>query len=178
VLQAIDHLDVGQLDDGTAIGDAIGTAVNRLRDAPGPSRVLILMTDGQSNRGLIDPLTAARAALTYHVKIYTIGVGTRGMAPFPSGVGPDGTVHFTMQKVAVDDTLLQHVAAMTGGQYFRATDAATLHAIYQQINQLEKTTIHTTTPVQYAELFRWSLGSAVFLFLLELSIAAVRAPLP
>jgi Ca-activated chloride channel family protein len=166
------------LDDGTAIGDAIGTAVNRLHGAPSPSQVLNLLTDGQNNRGIVDPVTAARAALTYHVKIYTIGVGTRGMARVPVGIGPQGKEQFAMQKVLVDDTLLTQVATFTGGRYFRATNAAALRAIYHQIDTLEKTKNTTKVPVHYADLFQWTLGGAVLLLLLELIIAAVRGPLP
>lgn len=177
LLQAVDNLRIGQLDDGTAIGDAVATAANRLRTAPGKSRVMIVMTDGQNNRGTVDPLTAARAALTYGIRIYTIGIGTRGMAPFPQ-VGPDGKQHLVMQKVDVDDTLLTKMAEMSGGQYFRATDAETLKDIYGQIDKLEKTKITAKAPMHYAELFRWSLGSAIVLLLLEMAVAAVRAPLP
>ncbi|HXC25638.1 MAG TPA: VWA domain-containing protein [Gemmatimonadaceae bacterium] len=179
LLQAVDNLQVGQLDDGTAIGDGIITAARGLYKAPGKSRVIILLTDGVNNRGAVDPLTAAKAAITYGIKIYTIGVGTRGMALVPMSIDSvTGKPHFSMQKVDVDEALLTQVAEMSGGQYFRAVNSASLQDIYQQINTLERSPIQTTSYTHYRELFRWPLGIAIVLLLIELSIAAVRAPLP
>jgi Ca-activated chloride channel family protein len=178
LLEAVDNLQIGQLNDGTAIGDGIATAANRLRNAPGKSRVMILLTDGVNNRGTIDPLTAARAAGTYGIKVYTIGVGTKGMAQVPVGMDPEGTLRFAWQPVQIDEALLTQVSQITRGRYFRATDAAALDRVYQQINMLERSTIHATTYVRYTELFRWPLGAALLLLLLELTLSAVRAPLP
>ncbi len=160
VLQAVDNLQPGQLEDGTAIGNAIATAANRLRNAPGKSRVMILLTDGVNNRGDIDPMTAAQAARAYGIKIYTIGVGTEGMAPVPVGRGLYG-LRFEEQPVEIDEALLTRISQLTGGRYFRARDAAALRSIYSQIDALERTPVQSTTYVRYAELFRWPLGLAL-----------------
>ena len=120
---AVDNLAAGQLEDGTAIGTAIATAANRLRDAPGRSRVMIVLTDGENNRGAIDPRTAAKAAGVFGIKIYTIGVGTEGMAPVPVGRGLFG-LRYENRLVRIDEPLLSDIAKMTGGRYFRARDAA------------------------------------------------------
>lgn len=177
LMQAVDNLQAGQLEDGTAIGTAIATAANRLRSAPGKSRVMILLTDGVNNRGDIDPLTAARAAAAFGIKVYSIGVGTQGMAPVPVGRGIYG-LRYENQPVEIDEALLTNVSRMTGGRYFRAVDATALQDIYTQINTLERTPVQSTTYVRYTELFRWPLGLAVVALMLELGIAAVKAPLP
>lgn len=177
VLQAIDNLQAGQLEDGTAIGTGIATAANRLRNAPGKTRVIILLTDGVNNRGSIDPRTAAQAAGALGIKIYTIGVGTEGMAPVPVGRNLYGLV-YEMQPVEIDEALLSQISRMTGGQYFRARDAAALERIYDRINTLERSPIQSTTYVAYHELFRWPLGLAILALVLEVGMTAARAPLP
>lgn len=177
VMQAVDNLQAGQLEDGTAIGTAIATAANRLRNAPGKSRVMILLTDGVNNRGDIDPMTAARAAAAFGIKIYSIGVGTQGMAPVPVGRGLYG-LRYEEQPVEIDEALLANISRMTGGRYFRAVDATALQNIYSQIDSLERTAVQSTTYVRYTELFRWPLGVAVLALVLELGVAAVKAPLP
>ena len=150
VYQALDQLQAGsqQLEDGTAIGTAIATAANRLRRAPGESRVIILMTDGENNRGEIDPITAAQAAAAYDVKIYTIGVGSEGLAPIPVATGPFGLQYATL-PVHIDETLLREIASLTNGRYFRATNEAALDSVYQQIDTLEKTTVEVRRYVEY-----------------------------
>jgi Ca-activated chloride channel family protein len=177
VTAAIDNLTIGQLEDGTAIGTAIATAANRLKDAPGRSRVMILLTDGENNRGSIDPRTAAKAAAAFGIKIYTIGVGTEGMAPVPVGRGLFG-LRYENRIVRIDEPLLQDIAKYTGGRYFRARDAAALEQIYDQINQLEREPVRTRTYVRYTELFRWPLYLAALAFIVELLLAARRGPLP
>ena len=177
VLAAVDNLQPGQLEDGTAIGTAIATAANRLRTAPGKSRVLVLLTDGVNNRGSIDPRTAAQAAAAFGVKIYTIGVGSRGMAPVPVGRGVFG-LRYENRPVEIDDALLTEIAQMTGGRYFRATDAAALQRIVEQIDRLERAPVRTRTYVRYTELFRWPLGLALLSLALELTLLAWRGPLP
>ena len=177
VLAAVDNLAAGQLEDGTAIGTAIATAANRLRDAPGRSRVLILLTDGENNRGSIDPRTAAQAAGTIGVRIYTIGVGTEGMAPVPVGRGLFG-LRYENRPVRIDEPLLTDVATSTGGRYFRARDAAALQNIYAQIDRLERVPVRTRTYVRYTEQFRWLVGLALAALLLELGLFAWRGPLP
>jgi Ca-activated chloride channel family protein len=116
--RAIQDLNVDLLEDGTAIGTALATAANRLRRTPGSSRVVILLTDGENNRGEVDPITAARAAAAYGIRTYTVGVGSEGVAPVPIGPGPLGTEYATM-RVHLDEDLLRQIAAITGGQYFR-----------------------------------------------------------
>jgi Ca-activated chloride channel homolog len=177
VQAAISNLQPGQLEDGTAIGTAIATAANRLKDAPGRSRVMVLLTDGVNNRGSIDPRTAAQAATAFGIKIYTIGVGTEGMAPVPVGRGMFG-LRYELRPVEIDDALLSEVARMSGGRYFRARDAAALQRITEQIDQLERTPVRTRTYVRYTELFRWPLALALLALAGELLLLAWRAPLP
>lgn len=177
LMQAVDNLQAGQLEDGTAIGLGIATAANRLRDAPGRSRVMIVMTDGVNNRGSVDPRTAARAASVYGIKIYAIGVGTVGLAPVPVGRGPAG-LRYELQPVRIDEALLSEVARMTGGRYFRARDAAALRQVYQQIDLLERTTVQSRSYVRYSELFRMPLGLGLLAFVGELALLARRAPIP
>jgi Ca-activated chloride channel homolog len=174
---AVDNLAAGQLEDGTAIGTAIATAANRLRNAPGRSRVMILLTDGENNRGAIDPRTAAKAAAVFGVKIYTIGVGTEGMAPVPVGRGLFG-LRYENRIVRIDEPLLSDIAKATGGRYYRARDAAALERIYQEINSLEREPVRTRSYVRYTELFRWPLYLAALTLVAELLLAARRGPLP
>jgi Ca-activated chloride channel family protein len=150
IYQAIDQLQAGtqQLEDGTAIGTAIATAANRLRNAPGESRVMILLTDGENNRGEIDPITAAQAAAAFDIKIHTVGVGSEGVAPIPVAAGPFGLQYATLQ-VHIDEELLTEIADLTGGRYFRATNAAALDSIYHEIDQLEKSTVDVRRYVEY-----------------------------
>lgn len=149
IFQALEQLEVGVLEDGTAIGTAIATAANRLRQAPGKSRIMILMTDGENNRGQIDPLTAARAAAAFDIKIYAIGVGTDGVAPIPVARGLLGGYQYAMLPVHIDEDLLREVADLSGGRYFRATNAAALDSIYDQIDQLEKTSVEVRRYVEH-----------------------------
>jgi Ca-activated chloride channel family protein len=177
ILQSIDNLQAGQLEDGTALGLGIATAANRLRDAPGKSRVMIVVTDGVNTRGDIDPLSAAKAAAVYGIKIYGIGVGTEGVAPVPVGRDVFG-LRFENQPVKIDEALLRQIAALTGGRYFRARDGAALRQIYSQINLLERAPVESRTRVSYTELYRLALGIAIAALLAELALTAWRAPLP
>lgn len=177
VQAAVDNLAAGQLEDGTAIGTAIATAANRLRDAPGRSRVMILLTDGENNRGSIDPRTAAKAAGVFGIKIYSIGVGTEGMAPVPVGRGLFG-LRYENRPVRIDEPLMTDIAKITGGRYFRARDAAALQRIYDEINRLEREPVRTRSYVRYTELFRWPLYLATLALVIELLLAARRGPLP
>jgi Ca-activated chloride channel family protein len=174
---AVENLQAGQLEDGTAIGTAIATAANRLRDAPGRSRVMILLTDGENNRGAIDPRTAAKAAAAFGIKIYTIAVGAIGMAPVPVGRGLTG-LRYEYRPVTIDEPLLRDIASTTNGRYFRAVDAAALQRIYEQIDALERAPIRTRTYVRYAEQFRWPLAIALLALTLEMGLLAWRGPLP
>ena len=177
VASAINNLQPGQLEDGTAIGTAIVTAANRLKDAPGQSRVMVLLTDGVNNRGSTDPRTAARAAAALGIRIYTIGVGTEGMAPVPVGRGLFG-LRYEMRPVEIDDALLAEVARITGGRYFRARDAAALDRITHEIDRLERVPVQTRTYVRFTELYRWPLALALIALASEMAIAARRGPLP
>ena len=177
VAAAINNLQPGQLEDGTAIGTAIATAANRLKDAPGQSRVMVLLTDGVNNRGSIDPRTAARAAAALGIRIYAIGVGTEGMAPVPVGRGLFG-LRYEMRPVEIDDALLTEVARLTGGRYFRARDAAALDRITREIDRLERVPVQTRTYVRFTELYRWPLALAALALTVELVLAARRGPLP
>lgn len=144
----------GVIEDGTAIGNGLATAINRLRESDSKSKVIILLTDGVNNRGEIAPLTAAEIAAAQGIRVYTIGVGTMGMAPYPAvdiyGMPTGDTV---MAKVEIDEETLRRIASLTGGRYFRATDKAKLKAIYDEINRLEKSKIEVTERVAYHELF-------------------------
>ncbi|HZS59666.1 MAG TPA: VWA domain-containing protein [Gemmatimonadaceae bacterium] len=177
VQAAITNLQAGELDDGTAIGTAIATAANRLRVAPGRSRVMVLLTDGDNNRGSIDPRTAAQAAAAFKIKVYTIGIGTDGMAPVPVGRGLFG-LRYENRPVHIDYDLLNDIAKMTNGRFFRARDADALGRIYQQIDQLERVPVRTQSFVHYRELFRWPLTFGLLALLLELGLLAWRGPLP
>lgn len=177
VLAAVDNLQPGQLDDGTAIGTAIVTAANRLRGAPGRSRVIVLLTDGVNNRGTIDPRTASQAAAAIGVKIYAIGVGTEGMAPVPVGRGVFG-LRYENRPVEIDDALLTEVAQRTGGRYFRARDAEALDRITAEIDRLERTPVRTKIYTRYTELYRWPLTLALLALVLELGLAAWKGPIP
>jgi len=177
VLAAVDNLQAGQLEDGTAIGTAIATAANRLRDAPGRSRVMVLLTDGENNRGAIDPRTAARAAAAFDIRVYTIGVGTEGLAPVPVGRGLFG-LRYENRPVRIDEPLLRDVAATTGGRYFRARDAAALQSIYEQIDLLERAPVQTRSYLRFTERYHWPLALGLLALALEILLFARRGPLP
>ncbi len=177
--QSVLDLRVGELDDGTAIGTAIATGANRLRRVEGKSKVMVLMTDGENNRGRIDPRTAAEAAELVGVRIYTIGIGTEGEARTPIGTGIGGRLRYQTLPVRIDEELLQDIAETTGGRYFRATDAEVLRGIFQQIDQLEKTPVEITRFTQHNESYRVALLIGLAALALELMIGAtmvVRVP--
>ena len=142
------------IQDGTGIGVGLGTAINRLRDSQAKSKVVILLTDGMNNSGLIDPMMAAEMAKEYKIKVYTIGIGTNGMAESPYGFAPNGDILYRKMKVEIDEALMKNIAKTTGGQYFRATDTKKLAQIYAEINKLETTKIDEQKFVQRNELFR------------------------
>lgn len=172
--RALEQLETGQLEDGTAIGTAIATAANRLRRAPGASRVMILMTDGENNRGEIDPITAARAAAAFDIKVYTIGVGSEGVAPIPIARGMFGGYQYANLPVHIDEELLTEIADITGGQYFRATNEAALDSIYQRIDELEKTEVEVRTYTSYTPRHLPFVLLATVLFVAEWGLLASR----
>ncbi|MDK2908460.1 MAG: Ca-activated chloride channel [Bacteroidales bacterium] len=163
------QLKSGMIEDGTAIGDGLTTAVNRLRESDAISKVIILLTDGENNRGNIDPLTAGEIAKKMGVRVYTIGVGTRGMAPYPFKT-PFGTQYQNVE-VKIDEKLLQEIARMTGGQYFRATSNSTLRDIYSQIDQLEKSRIDVSEFHNRIDEFRPLVVIALLLLIFEMLLS-------
>ncbi|MBT5394234.1 MAG: VWA domain-containing protein [Flavobacteriaceae bacterium] len=167
VLEALKEIKYGALTDGTAIGMGLATSVNRLKDSKALSKVIILLTDGVNNAGFIEPATAAELAVEYDIKTYTIGLGTNGNALSPIAYNPDGSFRYGMAEVQIDEALLEQIATLTGGKYFRATDNKKLEAIYNEINSLEKTEVATFKFYAYEEKFRtWAIAGLVF-FLLE-----------
>ncbi|MBS1588977.1 MAG: VWA domain-containing protein [Bacteroidetes bacterium] len=149
--EQINSVKSGVLMDGTAIGDGLATAVDRIRRSDGKSKVIILLTDGVNNIGKVGPELALEVAKAYKVRVYTIGIGTRGMAPYPVQT-PMG-IQKQMQEVQIDEPLLQKIATETGGKYYRATDNASLKNIYNDIDKLEKTKVEISSYKHYAELF-------------------------
>jgi Ca-activated chloride channel family protein len=166
LLSQLSNVQSGLLEDGTAIGSGLATAVDRLRNSPSKTKVIILLTDGENNGGLIDPNTAKEIAKEVGVRVYTIGMGTEGFAPVP--VQTPGGVIMQREKVNIDEKLLTQIANETGGHYYRAKDNASLKNIYSEIDQLEKSKIETTTIRRYTEKFYPFALAAALLLLLEL----------
>jgi len=155
----------GMIEDGTAIGLGLANAVNRLRDSEAKSKVVILLTDGFNNQGSIPPLTAAEIAREFGVRVYTIGVGTKGLAPYPFKTH-FGTTAYQQVEVKIDEPTMQEIAKLTGGKYYRATNNRNLAAIYEEIDQLEKSKIEVTEYRKKSEEFLpFALLAAIFLFL-------------
>ena len=178
LVRGLERLRIGLVEDGTAIGSGIASSVNRLRDRRAKSRVVILLTDGENNSGKVSPLTAADAARALGVRVYTIGAGTRGEAPMPI-VDRFGRQRIVMTPVDVDEETLQKVAETTGAKFFRATDTDSLRRIYEEIDQLEKTTETMKHFEEYRELFPWAILGALSLLCLEaLRAASTRRGLP
>jgi Ca-activated chloride channel homolog len=167
--QNIDRLKIGVIDENrTAVGSALSTAVNRLREVQSKSKIVILMTDGQNNSGKIEPLQAAEAAEALKVKVYTIGVGMRGNAPMPAGRNPfTGETMYQLTPVDIDENTLQKIADMTGGKYYRADNAERFQAIYAEIDKLEKTEKEIHKYAQHRELFGWVILPGLTLLVLE-----------
>jgi Ca-activated chloride channel family protein len=160
VYSLVDNIVSRMAGDGTAIGDAIGLGVKKLRERPEGSRILILVTDGENTEGSLPPQLAAKLAAHEGIRIYTIGVGSKGLVPFFE----DGRM--TQVKMEIDEELLTEVAAITGGEYFRATDSDALEKIYQRIDALEKTQAESRTVMIPRPLYRWPLGLALLALLL------------
>jgi Ca-activated chloride channel family protein len=171
----LESLKIGMVEDGTAIGSAIGSGTNRLRDRKSKSRLLILLTDGMNNAGRIPPLIAAEAAETLKIKVYTIGAGTRGEALIP-GTNMFGQRQLVPTKVDIDEKTLTEVAEITGARYFRATDTASLAKIYEEINSMETTTRTIKNFEHYRELFPFFVSGA--LILLGFALYNSRKKLP
>jgi Ca-activated chloride channel family protein len=165
------RLEIGTINsDATAIGDALTTAVNRLRDLKSKSKIIILATDGQNNSGKIEPLLAADAAAALGVKIYTVGIGEQGSAPMPVFMGGQ-KVGYQNVPVDVDESTLQKIAGKTGGRYYRADNADKFQQIYAEIDKLEKTEATISKYTEYKELFAWLVAGGLLLLLLEIILA-------
>lgn len=169
--QNLDRLEIATREkDGTAIGSALTAALNRLREIKSRSKIVILMTDGQNNAGKIPPLTAAEAAQALGVKVYTIGVGTRGMAPIPY-IDPFGTKRYTQQPVDIDEDTLREISSRTHGRYYRADKTETLRSIYDEIDRLEKTEVQVKKYQRYREVFPMFALPGLALLLLEIILS-------
>ena len=173
LINLMKEVQTGLIEDGTAIGNGLATAVARMKDSDAKSRVVILLTDGVNNSGEISPQTAAEIAKTYGIRVYTIGVGANGMAPYPV-MTPWG-VDIQQMKVEIDEKLLQEIADVTGGRYFRATDNTKLSEIYSEINKMEKARTTIDSFPVYKELFgRYALAALICLLLELLVFVAIR----
>lgn len=173
LLQFLEKVEIGMVEDGTAIGSGIGSSVDRLKNTKAKSKVVILLTDGRNNAGEIDPFTAAEIAKTLGIKVYTIGAGTKGLAPFPA-IDLFGNTVMRQVKIDIDDDALREIAKITDGKYYRATDTESLKEIYRQIDKLEKTESEVTQYTEYSELFHYFLFPAFGLLLFELGLTKTK----
>ena len=171
--QNLERVKIGSVEDGTAIGSALATSVNRLRDQPSKSKIVVLLTDGQNNAGKIIPETAAQAAKAMGVKVYTIAAGVRGEAPIPV-TDAFGNKRLAMAQVDVDEDTLKKIAAETGGKFFRATDTESLKNIYAEIDRLEKTTHQLKKFEHHTELFAWAVEPALAVLGAGIGLAQTR----
>ena len=178
VLSSLNSIEYNSIiEGGTAIGMGLATAVNRLKESTAKSKVIILLTDGENNSGFIDPKIASELAVEFGIKVYTIGLGTNGMASSPIGIDQNGRFRYGNQPVKIDEALLKEIAKTTGGKYFRATNNTKLNEIYEEINKLEKTDIEEFKYTSYEEQFRpWAiLGLCLLGFELLLRYTVFRS---
>jgi len=166
VKNLIKEMHSGMLIDGTALGEGLATAIARIKDSPAKSKVIILLTDGVNNMGSVAPVTAGEIARTFGIRVYTIGVGTKGMAPYPVKT-PFG-IQYINQEVQIDEDVLKEISSSTDGRYFRATDSKSLKRIYEEIDQLEKTKVEVSEFKRYSEEFLPWLFAAALIFGIEL----------
>ena len=168
VLRALNDIKYNTtIEGGTAIGSGLATAVNRIKDSKAKSKVIILLTDGVNNSGFIDPKTASELAVAYDIKVYTIGIGTNGMALSPVSILPNGNFHYERVPVEIDEELMKEIAKVTGGKYFRADNNKKLESIYEEINKLEKTDVEEFKYYNYEEKYRPLIVLAFALLLFE-----------
>mgnify|MGYP002397557680 CR=1 FL=1 len=167
IQQFLRDLQVGRLEDGTAIGMGLSTAVNRLKDSPSRTKIVILLTDGENNAGYIPPMKAAEIAKTLGIRVYTVGIGTQGIVMSPARRNPDGSYDYAPRQMDFDTGLLMEIAALTGGQFYRAWSEKDLAGIYDEIDRLEKTKIEVTTVRRTTEYYFWFVGIAVAFLLFE-----------
>ena len=170
LIKNLERIKIGAIEDGTAIGSAISSSLNRLKDTEAKSRIIILLTDGINNAGRISPLTAAEAATALGIKIYTIGAGVKGLAPYPMR-GFWGETVYQNVKIEIDETMLKEIARVSGGKYFRATDTKSLEEIYKEIDALEKTPVEETGFQEYKELFPVFLMLGLILLMSEIILS-------
>ncbi len=173
LLNFLDEVTFGMVEDGTAIGMALANSCNRLKDSPAKSKVIILLTDGVNNAGEIDPVTAAEIAKTLGIKVYAIGAGRPGPAPYPVDDPVFGRRYVNVEN-EIDEESLRKIADLTGGKYFRATDEKGLKHIYEEISSLERTKIKTTQYLQFNELYLYFLISGLGLILIEVVLSQTR----
>ena len=170
LLQNLERVKIGMIEDGTAIGLGLASSLNRLKDTKAKSKVVILLTDGRNNAGDISPSLAAEAACSLGIKVYTIGAGTKGLAPYPARDFFGNKVYQSI-KIDIDEDTLIDIAAKTGAKYFRATDTKSLREIYSEIDEMEKTPVEEKGYLEYKELFSRFLGIALALILLEVGLS-------
>ncbi|MFH1856516.1 MAG: VWA domain-containing protein [Candidatus Omnitrophota bacterium] len=170
LIENLKRVKVGVIEDGTAVGSAISSSLNRLRDTTAKSKIIILLTDGVNNAGKISPLTAAQTAKALNIKIYTIGAGTKGLVPYPVQ-GFFGQTVYQNVKIEIDEETLRKIADETGGKYFRATDTESLEKIYKEIDAMEKSPFEQHGFREYKELFYYLLIPAMILLLMEVVLA-------
>jgi len=173
LLNFIDEVESGMIEDGTAIGMAIANAANRLRDSKAKSKIVILLTDGQNNKGQLDPITAAKVAQAFDIRIYTVGVGKRGTALYPVD-DPIFGKRYVQMPVQIDEKTLKAIAKITKGSYYRATDKESLDKIFQEIDQLEKTKIEIKQFSRFKELFSTYLFMALGLIVVEVVLTNTK----
>jgi Ca-activated chloride channel family protein len=171
LIEFLDQVDFGDIPDGTAIGMALAGAANRLRESKAKTRLIVLLTDGVNNRGQIDPITAAQLAATLGIRVYTVGVGKEGVVKYPVEDPVFGRRYVSRQS-EIDVRTLQQIASITGGRFYRATDADALKSIYREISELETTLVEVQQSMRYLDLYRWPLGLGVLLLLGQLALGA------
>jgi Ca-activated chloride channel family protein len=171
LIEFLEQVDFGDIPDGTAIGMALAGAANRLRESEAKTRLIVLLTDGVNNRGQIDPITAAQLAATLGIRVYTVGVGKEGVVKYPVEDPVFGR-RFVSRQSEIDVRTLQQIASITGGRFYRATDADALKNIYREISELETTPVEVQQSMRYEDLYRWPLGLGVLLMVGQLALGA------
>lgn len=173
LLTHLDDVDVGSVPDGTAIGNAIASSVNRLKDSDAESRIMIVLTDGENTAGEVDPVTAAELAKTFGIRVYTIGVGRGGLVPYPFRDPLHGTVYRNVE-IPINEESLEEIATITGARFFRARDAESLQSVYEEIDELERTELEQIEYVRYTELAPYLMLAALGFLAVETALSRTR----
>ena len=171
LLEFLDQIEFGDIPDGTAIGMALAGSANRLRESQAQSKVIVLLTDGVNNRGEIDPITAAQLAHTLGIKVYAVGVGARGMVKYPVDDPVFGR-RYVSRESEIDEATLSQIAKITGGRFYRATDAKALSDIYKEISELETTPVEVEQSIRYEDLYHWPLALGLLLLIVDFGLSA------